>query len=726
LEIDLTLADVLFDMIPNPPEGFNSWQETFYKEDKDNFAYEIVKGLSRAKLLTKNIPLDVFMLFAKELFANNIIGTVSYDNLLTLFRTSIYYIANPVFFMLIADAFAAGNKQALGELCSLTEAEISTLTASEDSISFSMQGMLQFVKRLDALKTVNIPLSKLEKYLDALTEKDGYSDLKSCSDDLNIPAGVGREYCSAVTALTIYLLANKSVTTPDELSDYLLLDVQTDDSVQISYIREAINAAQTYLNRCRMGLEPGVGRIEEISEDYWSWIMDYSEWKANRMVFVEPENYLLPEIRSSQSVLFKNALQSVAGKPLDLPAAESFYAKYLSDYAELSDIVPCASYLASSKECEKLYLFGRPKKNGRNLYFCTRKDGIWGEWEEISVPIPVNEITPIFIFGKLYIFWLEEASGTVPEISYKAATVGNGLTEDTGAQLLQNTSNVTNFSVKYTYRNLLGTWNDVQTLFSESGIIEDPNVDYGKQFKNAYNSTGEGYKRLAAFRITERNFCDSSGHYYITQNSEFEKLLIVFGGFVYNFPNEMIEDYYPLKNPFETQDKSGFSKKHASLCDKINILSKQNISGKLCSGSVHIYGSTLCEETAVADGEFLIFDEYTGGSEAVAPTVAIDESSSVIGAVLTADVLKDTLCSLDRVTPKFAGQALPKYEYIKEEENYRGEFCDTLNTYVLGTNPDTMLQNFQKYLSGVGIAKFSANNAEDDNNKGTVQINYIC
>ena len=65
----------------------------------------------------------------------------------------------------------------------------------------------------------------------------------------------------------------------------------------------------------------------------------------------------------------------------------------------------------------------------------------------------------------------------------------------------------------------------------------------------------------------------------------------------------------------------------------------------------------------------------------------MDESSSIISAVYTADVLKNPLSAPDTITPKFAGQALPRYSYTGESGNYGGEFCDTLNTYALGTKP---------------------------------------
>lgn len=724
LGADASLAERIFVLIPAAPSEYASWEETFYKDGGIDFACGTARRLARANMLAGKLPADVFTLFAGELFTDDLTRTIPYQDLVDLCRLAGYYLANPIFFVLAADAIMKKDKAALAALCALAESDVDGLLAP---LVWSLSNVLQFMTRLDALKTMNLSLSNLTVYLDGLTKENGYEDLLALAKNLPAPDGLNRTYCSALTALTIQQLSEiyQDITTPDALSAYLLMDVQMEETVKVSYIREGINAALNYLNRCRSGMEPGIGRIHDISDDYWSWIMNFSDWKANRMVFVAPENYLLPDIRTSQSTLFKNALQSVLGKPLDLAAAESLYAKYLDDYAKLSEIVPCASYLASSNDSEQLYIFGRTPSTDGKLYYCIRKDRIWGEWREISASIPTTEITPVFIFGKLFIFWIERQLGAAPEISYtNPAKNGDG---DTLPILLQNTPKVFKFSVKYTFRDLLGNWTESQKLFDDECVIENDEVDYGKQFQNTYNTDGEGYKRLVVFRLTERNFCDASGRYYISQNSEYEKLLIMYGGFVYHFPDDTIENYYPLSSPFDTQDKASFSNKHAAICDKINILSKYNISGRLCSGISRIYGSTLREENIVADGEFLIFDEYTGGTKSAVPAVAVDESSSVISSVLTADVLKNTLLPIDKITPKFAGQALPEYAYTGENGDYTGEFSDTLNTYVLGTDPDSTLKVFQAYLQGVNIAQFKEKTSGENETEqsGTVQINPL-
>jgi hypothetical protein len=704
LNINPVQAENLFCLIPKVFEKFKTWQEIFYDDKNFKLAQNIISRLVRAKLLLSKIPIDIFSFFAHELFTDNFDHAISYDQIANLCKAAAFYRANPLLFMCIADAFIKKDKKLLASLCAITEHEVGLLL---EPFTFTLKNILSFIRRLDAVKSIGLSVTNLLTYLDILTKEDGYEDLRKIADTLLVPKGSKSAYSKALVSLCIQELKEKhpDISSPKNLSAYLLLDVETNEDVEVSYIREGINAALNYFNRCRSGLEAHVGRIEDISEGYWQSIMNFSEWKANRMVFVMPENYLLPDIRSSQSSLFKNALQGAAGKPLDAASAHLVYAGYLDNYAKLSTIIPCASYLSSRKDTEELYLFGKAKmsdaESASGFYYCIRKDGIWNEWTGISAAIPHTEITPIFIFGRLYIFWIERSLVNTPEFS--GITVKSN-SEESVTVPIQNTIAVTKFSIKYTCQSFSGTWDAVQTLFDNEYILKDPNTDYGKHFKSAYDTDDEGFNRLAAFRITERNFCDASGKFYIDEKSSFEKLLIMYGGFVYNFPNENIENYFPLKNSFDTQEKTAFSNKHADLCEKIDIMSQQNISGRLCSGSVRIFGSAMREEHIAANGEFFIFDEYTGGAESAAAAVTVDESSSIISSMLTADVLKNTLLPADKIIPKFTGKTLPHYGHDK---NFHGEFYDTLHTFALGNQPEEKLNAFQKYLKSVSIANFA-------------------
>jgi|GEM_PF-6012997 len=694
-----TSSEALFNVMPT------LWEEAFYTPN--DTAHTIANYLARANILINKIPCDIFTLFSQEFFGEEY-KDIEYSKLVTLCRCARFYSLNPVFFMLAAEAVSKQDKQKLSTLCALPEADIDVLISP---LTFSLESISLFMKRLDTVKTIKVSPSNVMRYFTALTMPNNYEALCVLAQKLPPTPRSGNKYCAALTDVAIQTLSKKypDIQTPEALSNYLLMDVKTDESVPISYVREGINAALHYINRCRFGLEMNVGRMRDITDEHWAWIMNYSEWKANRMVFVFPENYLLPDIRSAQSLIFKQSLQNISGRPLDAAASEAFYAQYLDNFAKLSDIVPCASYLSSDTASEQLYLFGRTQTDNK-LFYCIRKNAVWGEWLEVEASVPVDDITPIFIFGKLFIFWIEPMQGTSPEISF---TTENN---ETTPILVQNTG--TRIAVKFTFRSLSGTWNAAKTLFNDEYIINDTEANYGKQFLNAYDTTGEGYKRLAAFRITERNFCDAEGKYYIKQSEGIEKLLIMLGGFVYSTPNE-INEYYPLNNPHDTAEKSAFSNKHAALCDKLNILRKQDVSGHLCSGSVRVYGSTLREEHVVADGEFFIFDEYTGGAKPVAPAVSVDESASIVGSILNANVISNTLRLAPQIITKFAGRHRPEYAFTVtgtgNNKEYSGEFSSTLNTYVLGETPNVILNRFQKYLHGVGIVKFPE--------KGTVSVN---
>lgn len=71
---------------------------------------------------------------------------------------------------------------------------------------------------------------------------------------------------------------------------------------------EATAAVQMYLNRARANLEPGIEQLP-IPEVWWEWLTTYRMWEANRKVFLYPENYLVPTLRSSSTRLFR-ALES--------------------------------------------------------------------------------------------------------------------------------------------------------------------------------------------------------------------------------------------------------------------------------------------------------------------------------------------------------------------------------------------------------------------------------
>src|SRR3546814_14569066 len=70
------------------------------------------------------------------------------------------------------------------------------------------------------------------------------------------------------------------IRTSDDLFTFLLIDVETGGCDTTSLISQAINSVQLYMQRCRLGLEPGV-LTDQIPAVWWEWISAYRVWEVN-------------------------------------------------------------------------------------------------------------------------------------------------------------------------------------------------------------------------------------------------------------------------------------------------------------------------------------------------------------------------------------------------------------------------------------------------------------
>ncbi len=126
------------------------------------------------------------------------------------------------------------------------------------------------------------------------------------------------------------------IKTEQDLYEFLLTDVQTSSVVQLSYLKEGLNALQLYVQRCLTNLENGV--TNTIPRAWWAWMDSYRVWQANREVYLYPENYVDPTLRKLQSSQFKDfSTQLMQGQLTDKLVAES-YASYMDAVQELANL----------------------------------------------------------------------------------------------------------------------------------------------------------------------------------------------------------------------------------------------------------------------------------------------------------------------------------------------------------------------------------------------------
>ena len=217
------------------------------------------------------------------------------------------------------------------------------------------------------------------------------------------------------SVLAPYVLAQiqltvAGITTLRNLSEYLLLDVEVSGVLQISYVREALNAAQLYLQRCRLRLEP----IKQLAipEIWWEWLMNYRLWEANRQVFLYPENYIDPTLRKSATPLFQSLETKLLQDAVTVPTVETAYRTYLDGLIALAALDYVDAYHCTVDDpvrgpVDTSFYFARTSTDPYRFSMISYDSNVWSSWQPIDVTIPAPLITPVYVFKRLYLFWVE-------------------------------------------------------------------------------------------------------------------------------------------------------------------------------------------------------------------------------------------------------------------------------------------------------------------------------
>lgn len=252
------------------------------------------------------------------------------------------------------------------------------------------------------------------------------------------------------------------------LSEYLLIDVEMSACASASYIQQAILSLQTYLQRCRMNLEPGINQLD-IPDAQWDLLMDYRKWEASRKVFLYPENYLADAPRKWRTDLFREFEESLLQTNITQETVEAAYHKYLDGLLELSNLRIVETYRCyirrnpndASDVTDTLFIFGRTATEPYIYYYrgCiepTSQHPTWEPWSKIEVSIKADTVSPVFVFNKLFVFWVETTKITDTDNDESGKT--KKTTKETA-------------TIKYTYHTLSGKWVQPQTVSKDIGVV---------------------------------------------------------------------------------------------------------------------------------------------------------------------------------------------------------------------------------------------------------------
>lgn len=274
--------------------------------------------------------------------------------------------------------------------------------------------------------------------------------------------------------------------TPADLFSYLLIDVEMAGCDTTSPIAQGITAVQLYMQRVRMGLEPGADTTK-IRESWWDWISTYRLWEANRKVFLYPENYINPTLRRTASPEFTNLIDELLqGSPTDENVARAM-TNYFDAFEQIATLAHVGAYKLEDDPREggqldqRSYVIARTNTTPyvyyvrdftRSLLADTKQANsptaesiVWEPWRKIDATINSPDVTPVFAFDRVFLFWNE-----IEPMKSTRVTTSSG---NTDAQT--KTESSWQATLRYTFRGSTGTWISSQELEEPLAIRAMPN-----------------------------------------------------------------------------------------------------------------------------------------------------------------------------------------------------------------------------------------------------------
>ncbi|MFY0688646.1 MAG: hypothetical protein JXQ90_15845 [Cyclobacteriaceae bacterium] len=469
------------------------------------------------------------------------------------------------------------------------------------------------------------------------------SDWRQISNTLTGNLAIKQRDAMLSMVLSFLNTMDSSIQSNQNVYEYLLTNVEIGADAETSYIVEATAAAQLYLQRCRLMLEPGVTDLLDIGSRWWEWMLNYRVWQANREIFLYPENYMIPGLQQLTTPQFKSLAQTLQQTNISPSSSdnsfinsanqngqnanvENAYVTYMQGFGEISDIQVVDSHYTKVGNQVVLYLLGRTKTSPYTFYYCYRPDGEpWTAWEKIDITVNADTGSLVYAFNRQFLFWVEIHNNN-------SSTVTGAKDSDI------NTNYVTSAtaSVMYSFIDINGKWVQPQVLVNKNTIyynsdaykdkktpLDDPLFDGLYDFKNSL------WNNVRAIRITKENY---SG----TNVNSPEKLVVMWGPNL-NAVGKLDDSSYIVPEPIDPvaenfwknlnqQEENNFRLIHGQLSGEINLQPNT------------VLNFTLKDDVLVNNEELILTDSYQtnykpglrAGITSNGSTLLVTSSSKVI------------------------------------------------------------------------------------------------
>jgi len=195
----------------------------------------------------------------------------------------------------------------------------------------------------------------------------------------------------------------------DDLFGELLMDVDIACCNRTTRLLFATGAVQLFMQRALMGLESAEEvDLSDLDADEWSWMRRYRVWEANRKIFLYPENWVLPELRTDKTPLFKKLEEEIAQGEADDASVEQAYIHYLEGLHEVARLDVCGMYqeLEHDSTIDRMHVFARTHGEPSKVFYRRREDdAYWTAWEELPFAIEPGHVLPLVANRRLMLLW---------------------------------------------------------------------------------------------------------------------------------------------------------------------------------------------------------------------------------------------------------------------------------------------------------------------------------
>jgi len=297
----------------------------------------------------------------------------------------------------------------------------------------------------------------------------------------------------------------------------LLIDVEMMPIMQTSRMRQALCSVQLFVIRCLLAQESGLS-LTSSQSDQWEWMKTYRVWEAAVKVFLWPENWIEPDLRTEMSPEFSSFSKSLSSPDLTTGAAESAYLTYLDTVNSFSKPEVLA-FVHDQREdadgsVDVLYAFARTRTDPARYLWRRRDDGIrWTSWEEVGLSVNSDHLLPVIYHGRLYLFWptIEEDTDDGSETLRQSWNVtlnmaeyrnggwaGLGTSDEALAVLLEIVTTHSSSSEHAVTGTLAMTYEDDITLRARE---EDDGLYIDLYVQTNRETTSAALERVGAFRL---------------------------------------------------------------------------------------------------------------------------------------------------------------------------------------------------------------------------------